>query len=146
MEKGDISNQPAQRMVFVWEGLLAHLDLVDVKAHNRAMKRGKWDRAAGMWDESVSFRHLLKDILYRRELMVDVLSITGIQQFSDALAVRLVDDGYPFGRLITSTVAEYTAELAYSPEVHSVFHGDTAAPFLFGSRGRAVATPLDVRL
>lgn len=146
MERGDISNQPAQRVVFVWEGLLAHLDLTDTKAHNRAMKRGKWAHAVGMWDKSESFAHLLKDILYRREMMVDVLSITGAQGFSDALSARLTEEGYPFGRLITATIHDYTAELPYSPEVHTVFHGDTASPFLFGSRGRAISTPLDVTL
>lgn len=146
MEHGDIDNQPAQRLVFVWEGLLAHLDLQDLKRHNRLIKRHRYDRALEYWAEDLTMTRLLRDILYRRHLMVDVLTITGIDGFGHALERRLDREGYPYGRVIISSTAAYARELAYAPEVHTVFHGDQNSPFLFGSRGRAISSPLDVVL
>lgn len=145
MEGGDISNGYTPRYLFVWEKVLAHLPPKNAKKAERAAKYHHWSTLLDLWVDDSLMLLKLNDLAYRMNVPIDILTHHP-QGFVAPLRAHLEEQGYPFGHLLCHPGAligfEYV--LARRLDVACVFHGETAQPFLFGSKGRLVAGPQDV--
>lgn len=124
--------------MFVWENLLAHRAVGENRAYAKAIRRRQWEKAVGMWELDPIMRQRLHHLSWQFSIAVDILCITAHPGFANALKARLEEDHYPFSWLLRFTLAEFNRELAFRPEITTVYHGETASPFLFGSRGHLV--------
>lgn len=99
------------------------------------MRRGSYRKALDLWEEEPIVRRLVQDTSWRRGLPVDILVTEHPQGFANILRERLDNNNYPCNRLYCHSPQEFSQELAFMPEITTVYHADPRAPFLYGSKG-----------
>lgn len=135
MERGDISNEAAPRILLVFEGALGFLPDTKLKDYQRALRKHSWDDAVSCWDLSEIMMRKILDLVLRRNLAVEVVTFIS-QPFADMLAARLDEEDVPVRRVWYSTPGRLSRRLAYMPDVAAVYDADEAHVFTYGSKGR----------
>lgn len=134
MIRGEISNQYEGRIVFVWEGLLAHRIEGTDALEARYVRWKRWRRAFSCWEEDRALRHAVSDAFWRSGMNVDVL-ITHPAPFAELVTEYLEATNFPYHRVYNYSLEAFDRELAFLPEVVGVWHKEVNRPFLFGGKG-----------
>ena len=135
MEKGDISNMPAVRLVWVFETTLAFLREEDRKKRERALRMHRYEKAAGHWSLDPTAANAFWDYTYRKEFSCDI--VTYLHPVEAEAIKQILDDlGYPFGNFFSTTLQEVSRGLTNNPSVAVVFDADPSRAFTYGFKGR----------
>lgn len=135
MEKGDISNTPAVRLVWVFETTIGYLTEKDERRHERALRFHRYKQAAGMWSLDKTAANAMWDYAFRKSYSCDI--VTYLHPLEAEAVHELLDGlGYPFGNFTATTIEEVARGLANNPSVAVVFDGDPHRAFTYGFKGR----------
>ncbi|MFN2347137.1 MAG: hypothetical protein ABR616_15670 [Dermatophilaceae bacterium] len=149
IEKGDISNSIAPKLVFIFDGLVGRIPQDEERVAARLRKRGKWDQLARVYEVDTKMGAHLWDIIWRSPFSFDIVSFeTDDEKWYDALERLLNRANVPHSRLeIYADPNDFAQHMAYAPNILRVFHGNPSWNFKFGDRGQYVsdATVFELR-
>lgn len=135
MQDGDLSNEVAPRMLFVYEGVIGFPRSETVMLKERVyLKMHRWAKAVDCWDIPSQARNVLWDVTWRWNFRFDIVTFRPAG-FATALRERLDNEGIPFTRCWASSPARLAKQLAYMPDVKYVYDADTSRRFTFGGKG-----------
>lgn len=135
MQGGDLSNEVAPRLLFVFEGTVGALSSKTDEAKERFYCRTKrWKKAVDMWVVSERAYALLWDVTWRYSFRFDVVTYKP-SGFAKALAERLDDEVIPVSRVFSSSPNILAKKLAFMPDVRHVYDADEGRLFTYGGRG-----------
>lgn len=135
MQDGDLSNEVAPRLLFVFEGTVATLPSKATATKERLYCRTKrWDRAVGLWEVSDRASALLWDVLWRYHYRFDIVTFRPFG-FAQALMRRFDAEGFPVGNVRASSPSSLAQQLAYMPDVRYVYDADPDHVLTYGGRG-----------
>lgn len=141
MEGNNISNEIAQKLIFVFEGLVARIPEDFDKKAKKSRKKGKWSDLARCYEiDSMMGAHLW-DVVWRSPFSFDIVSFeSDEEEWYEALERRLERANVPYSRLeVYASADEFAQMMAYSPNVLRVFHANPSWGFKFGNRGELVS-------
>lgn len=135
MEGGDISNDIAPRMIFVFEGVIGELPGPMAAAREKAaLKAHRWGAAVKCWQISDRADMLLWDVAWRWNYRFSVVTYRPAG-FAGALELRLNEENLPFSTVWATTPETMAKRMAFMPDVSHVFDSDPARLFTYGDRG-----------
>lgn len=141
MEKGDISGQPTPRLLFVFEGLVAHRGEAPLQRIVGALTRRFSALAVQQWNIDPVMRQQFWDLFWRHNMRLDVVTFMG-DEFAVALYRRFQDLDLPVSNVLSfESPAALASAIAYMPDVAAVYDGDPSRKLAFGSKGRYVSDP-----
>ena len=138
MERGDLSNTPAPRMVIVFEGLLGEILPENAKAFAKAMGKKHWRVAAGLFTIDDLMARKMWQLFHTRSVMFEVVTFLG-QEFADALALIIDAEQLPVHDVWHCPSPQHLArKVSYMPGLVRVYDGDPANTFAYGSSGMVI--------
>lgn len=140
MYKGDLSNRPAPRLVFVWEGVLAHPLKGAESRISKYLRKGAWEKALSLYTTDSVMSHQLWRLAWNYDFGLDVATyLSQDPGFVDALRERLDAEDLPIGHVNGTD----TLDLAGHRLIHvqRVFDNDERRTMMYGSKGRRVDDP-----
>lgn len=139
MERGDIDNGVAPRILIVWENLLG---LVPAKTDQAKLttylRLHRWKRAAQLFQINEPLAARIWYVQWKLRYSVDVVTYIG-PEFRDALEERLADEDLPIGHVRYEQPHKLARHLAYEPATAAVYDPDPSHRFTYGSKGRIVS-------
>lgn len=143
MQGGDLSNEVAPRLLFVFENTVATLPTKAAAAREKAALRlRRWDTAVAQWEISERAYALLWDVTWRYNYRFDIVTYKPAC-FAKALRQRLDDEGLPVGNVWASSPTLLSKKLAFMPDVRYVYDADGSRLFTYGGRGVHMPGGLD---
>lgn len=135
MQHGDISNEVAPRLLFVFEGTVAAPSSTAAeKMEKLHIRLRRWDKAVECWEISERSYALLWDCTWRHNFRFDIVTYRPAG-FAVALKERLNVEGLPVGNIWATTPARLSKRLAFMPDVAAVYDADATRLFTYGGRG-----------
>lgn len=138
MRKGDISARPAPRLLFVWEGLIAHLPESEVKAWERERRKKRYAQGLKRWVTDSTMIAQMWRVAWNYDFGIDVVSYLD-EGFENTLRVRLDAENAPVGNVLVTTPERLIREMP--PNIGRVFDPDPSRVLHYGSIGRIVTDP-----
>lgn len=149
MEGGDISNERAQKIVFVFDGLVGRIPEEDEKTAARLRRKRKWSHLARLYGVDTKMGAHLWDIVWRSPFSFDIVSFeSGAEPWYEALESLLERANLPYSRLeVYDSADEFAQQMAYAPNIMRVYHSNPSWAFKFGNRGEVItdATVFELR-
>jgi hypothetical protein len=142
MQKGDISNEVAPRVIFVFEHNIGYLRPSAEVMERTLIKARRWRRAVDLWEIPQHVHTMLWDTAWRWECRFDIVTYKP-EKFAGYLLDRLNEEDVPFSNLWAEPKEEFLHRLTFMPSVQYVFHADPADRFSYGSRGVLLAGGLE---
>lgn len=140
MEGNDISNQRAQKLVFVFDGLVGRIPEEDEKLAEKLRRKGKWRQLSRVYGVDTKMGAHLWDIVWRSPYSFDVVSFESeSEEWYEALESLLERANVPYSRLETyANPDEFAQQMVYAPNIVRVYHANPSWAFKFGPRGEAI--------
>lgn len=146
MEKGDIANDVAGRLLFVFEGLIGVLPDNQELTERFYRRVRAWKRAAALWEIDSRMLAHLWDIVWRSRFPLDVVTFLP-EPYAGEMKLRLDNLQVPYGHFQVYESAHVLGRrLAHMPYVQRVYYGLPGLTFVFGSKGELVTDPGVFRL
>jgi hypothetical protein len=134
VEHGDISNEVAPRIIFVFEGLIGQLaSESDEKKHRALVKVHAWKRAASMWTFDGWARKIIWDYTSRRLQQIDIVTYLDERE-AEHIHDRIDAAGIPYGNFWATTMQEFVSLQMLNPAVIGVVDGDNKRWGVYGSK------------
>jgi hypothetical protein len=134
MQGGDLSNEVAPRLLFVFENTIGTLPSKTAEARERtAVKFHRWRTAVDCWMIPPRSHALLWDVAWRYNYRFDVVTYRPAG-FARELEKRLGMD-VPVSSVFSSSPALLARKLAFMPDVRFVYDADPERVFTYGGRG-----------
>lgn len=137
MDKGDISNVTAQRVVFLFEGTIGTLTTVAERRRRLYLKAHQWKRAAHCWTIEPFLQKVLLDMAYRSPYNLDIATYLDPAE-ADHVEDRLEALALPFGHFFITDIEEMTRGIANRPDVAAIYDFDPSRAFTYGAKSRSV--------
>jgi len=135
MEKGDISNVEASRVVFVFEHTIGYLPDKATAAKEKALCAARsWRRAVDCWEIPEHVHALLWDLTWRYDCKFDAVTFKPAK-FGVALHERLKEENLPFANLWADTPSSFAHRLTFLPSVMAVYDAEISRQFTYGGKG-----------
>jgi hypothetical protein len=146
MLRGDISNDYAKRLVFVYEGLVASAPDQRAEARMRLLLRlRRWRAALRCLRTEPRVVSQMWDLTWRWDFRLDVYTYLGgmdhQSQVEKALRERLDRENIPVSNVWSLTPAGAAVRMAYAVDLHRVYDADVTRRLLYGGRGEHVGDP-----
>lgn len=149
MERGNLSNERAPKLVFVFDGLVGRIPEDEEKVAARLRKRGKWDQLARVYEVDTKMGAHLWDITWRSPFSFDIVSFeTDAEQWYEALERLLERANVPFSRLeVYADPNDFAQHMVYAPNILRVYHSNPSWWAKFGDKGEVItdATVFEIR-
>lgn len=143
MLRGDISNRPAPRLLFHWEGLVATLPEENVRKYRKLIQptrwRGaNWEEALSLWVTDSVMAAQLWRVAWNTDFGLDCVTFLS-EEALGPLTDRLEEEDMPFGHVTYND----PVRLARTLPIHTqrIFTAEEDVVLLFGSAGRLVSDP-----
>ena len=131
MENGNLSNKVAARIVLVYEGALGFC--TDTSRFDKAVRKEKWERAAGYWTLNTLCAARLMWLYFKKDVNIDVVTYLG-EPFAEELRYHL--DDLPLHRVWATTAFDLGLKIAYMPDLAMVYDPEPTRWLMYGSKGR----------
>ena len=140
MQDGDISNERAAKLVFVFDGLVGVIPEDEAKVAERLRKRGKWEQLARVYEVDTKMGAHLWDIVWRSPFSFDIVSFeTDDEHWYEALERLLERANVPYSRLeVYDDPNDFAQHMVYSPNILRVYHARSDWWAKFGDKGEMV--------
>jgi hypothetical protein len=140
MQGNDISNEVSQKLVFVFEGLVAKIPEEDEKRAAKYRRKGHWQMLSRIYAVDTMMAAHLWDIVWRSPFSFYVVSFeTDDEAWYEALDRALGRANIPNSRLeVYPSVDDFARMIVYSPNILRVYHGNPSWFAKFGDRGELV--------
>ena len=133
MPSGDISNQSAARVIYVFENTLGTLTPAAAKKRAFHLRLRQWKRAARCWQLDGHMIKVILDVQYRTPYNVDLATYLGEDE-AEQIEQRL--HGVPYGNFYVTTIEEMTRVIANQPNVAAIYDFDSSRRFAYGAKSR----------
>jgi hypothetical protein len=134
MKNNDLSNKMLPRIVVVFEGKLGVLPKENEKACAKAFNKKHYDEALGYYELDELMMRKLLDLRYRQDINVSIVTWLG-DDMAVAISELMDEEGIPIGECFASTPSRLARELAYNPDIVTVYDPDDDHRFTYGSKG-----------
>lgn len=132
VQKGDISNGMPPRILIVANDFLVH---EPTGWHVDGRRFGRWQRYADRLEIDIPVRTYLHDLVWRRDLRVDVVIIGPPESVAERLQERFNRMNLAISNVYAVPTEQALVDmLAYMPEVLHVVHGRADWTYTFGSK------------
>lgn len=140
MERGDISNQRAPKLVFVFDGLVGVIPAEDERVAKKLRRRGKWEQLARVYEVDTKMGAHLWDIVWRSPFSFDIVSFESAEEaWYEALERLLERANVPFSRLeVYDDPNDFAQHMVYAPNILRVYHGRSDWWAKFGDKGQLI--------
>lgn len=137
MEHGDISNERAQKLVFVFDGLVGRVPEEDERVAAKLRRRQKWDQLARVYEVDTKMGAHLWDITWRSPFSFDIVSFESAEEaWYEALERLLERANVPFSRLeVYDDPNDFAQHMVYAPNILRVYHSRPDWWAKFGDKG-----------
>lgn len=137
MEHGDISNERAQKLVFVFDGLVGRVPEEDERVAAKLRRRRKWDQLARVYEVDTKMGAHLWDITWRSPFSFDIVSFESAEEaWYEALERLLERANVPFSRLeVYDDPNDFAQHMVYAPNILRVYHSRPDWWAKFGDKG-----------
>lgn len=143
MEKGDLSNEVAPRLVFVFEGVVGRLR--DELREKGMLKLHRWAKAVECWEIPELARSILWDTAWRYSYRFDIVTHRP-PGFAKALVPLLEEADIPYTQVRSWRPEQLARHLIAMPDVQTVYFADPENRFTYGGRGILLPEGLTRRL
>lgn len=133
MERGELGISARPGLVFVFEGLIAHLE--HQRIEKAALRTHKWDIALDQWVFALDVRSYMQRMLSHYDTPIDVLTWRPIG-FAEALYERLWYYDLPVRSTHSTTYAMASPQMATDPAITVVYDADPDHRFGYGFKAR----------
>lgn len=135
MQDGDLSNDVAPRLLFIFEGTVGNLTTKTAEAKEKFYVRTRrWKKAVEQWEISDRAYALMWDVTWRYSFRFDIVTFRP-PGFAKALAQIFDEVGLPVSHVIATTPVGLAQRLAFMPDVRHVYDADGDRLFTWGGRG-----------
>lgn len=140
MERGDISNQRAPKLVFVFDGLVGVIPAEDERVAKKLRRRGKWEQLARVYEVDTKMGAHLWDIVWRSPFSFDIVSFESAEEaWYEALERLLERANVPLSRLeVYDDPNDFAQHMVYAPNILRVYHGRSDWWAKFGDKGQLI--------
>lgn len=140
MERGDISNQRAPKLVFVFDGLVGVIPAEDERVAKKLRRRGKWEQLARVYEVDTQMGAHLWDIVWRSPFSFDIVSFESAEEaWYEALERLLERANVPLSRLeVYDDPNDFAQHMVYAPNILRVYHGRSDWWAKFGDKGQLI--------
>lgn len=137
MEHNDISNERAQKLVFVFDGLVGRVPEEDERVAAKLRRRRKWDQLARVYEVDTKMGAHLWDITWRSPFSFDIVSFESAEEaWYEALERLLERANVPFSRLeVYDDPNDFAQHMVYAPNILRVYHSRPDWWAKFGDKG-----------
>lgn len=137
MEHNDISNERAQKLVFVFDGLVGRVPEEDERVAAKLRRRRKWDQLARVYEVDTKMGAHLWDITWRSPFSFDIVSFESAEEaWYEALERLLERANVPFSRLeVYEDPNDFAQHMVYAPNILRVYHSRPDWWAKFGDKG-----------
>lgn len=137
MERNDISNERAQKLVFVFDGLVGRVPEEDERVAVKLRRRRKWDQLARVYEVDTKMGAHLWDITWRSPFSFDIVSFESAEEaWYEALERLLERANVPFSRLeVYEDPNDFAQHMVYAPNILRVYHSRPDWWAKFGDKG-----------
>lgn len=135
MEHGNLSSVVAPRIVIVFEGAIGWLHDSKNKKYQKLLKKKQWDQAIKFWQLNDSMLDKIWNLYYHKSVNIEVCTWLG-KEMAEAIRNLLDENNIPVRDVWASEPARLSRELAYMPDVVTVYDPDPDHVFTFGSKGK----------
>jgi hypothetical protein len=135
MQDGDLSNDVAPRLLFIFEGTVGHLRDGPAELKEKLyIRTRRWKKALDCWEVADRAYALLWDVTWRYSFRFDIVTFRP-PGFAKALAELFDEVGLPVSHVIATTPVGLAQRLAFMPDVRHVYDAEEARLFTWGGRG-----------
>lgn len=137
MERGELGTDTQRRVIFIWEGALAHLpDQPGPKTLEAVYRKtGRYDRAVGFWEVHEHGLAVMWTLFQRTPLRIDLAVTTRESGFARAVADLSDHENWPVRYVFAVAAAVLGRRLPQMPDVERVFYGVADQRFAYGPHG-----------
>ena len=138
MERGDLDNRAVQmRVIFIWDGLLAHLQHPTREA--LCLRTKAFRLAFECWEPDEHYEAVLKDYTMRYDVRVDV--VTYRPSFTPYIEKRYDQLNLGVAHVWWMTATSLARRVSSMGDVNTIFYPATS-PFdaLYGPKGSPIVT------
>lgn len=138
MRNGDLSNKVSPRIVLVFEGALGLCS--DIKKHDKAMKKGQWEKAIDYWDLNELCARRLLWLYHQKDINISIVTFFG-QYFATELNYWLNDHQIPVHEILYyDDPAQLGRKIAYMPDLAMVYDPEPTRWLMYGGKGRFLSS------
>lgn len=141
MRKGDIAGSAAPRLLFVWEGLIAHPPSARNVFQGGARLGGKTKRMVDAYVTDSVMAAQLWRLQWNHGFTLDLATFLG-STAAKLIEERVERERLPFGWVTSETPQSLAQRANYEPNLARIYLGRIAVPpLMFGAKGRTVTDP-----
>ena len=134
MKNGDLSNQPAPRLIVVYEGALAYLPEDRVKEYEKALKKKDYKKVAALFRFNSAMLDKILYLSFKKNYNISVVTwfpeeVVG--EIEEALATLSI----PVRSVFSSSPDDLARLLPYNPDVVCVYDPVPEHILKYGSKG-----------
>lgn len=137
MERGDIDNHAAARIIYVFEGTIGTLSPAAERKRNLYLKTRRWKKAAHCWTIEPFLQKVLLDHAWRSPYNVDLATYLDLEE-AEHVEQRLESLALPFGHFLVTDIEEMARVISNRPDVAAIYDFHPSRVFTYGSKGRSV--------
>lgn len=146
MQDGDLSNEVAPRLMFVFEGVVGQLRGPAAELREKGMLRlHRWAKAVECWEIPDVARAVLWDAAWRYSYRFDIVTHRPAG-FAKALVPLLDEADIPYTQVRSWRPDVLARRMVTMPELQAVYFADPANRFTYGGRGVFLPEGLTQRL
>jgi hypothetical protein len=137
MQKGQLGTSVQRRVIFVWEGTLAHLPKGSGPGAVESVCRkiGRYERAVSYWKIHDTNVAVVWTLFQRTDYRIDLVVTTREDGFAKAVGDLSLRNGWPFRYVFATPAPVLGRRLPYMADVDRVFYGLEEQRFHFGPHG-----------
>lgn len=137
MEKGQLGTSVQRRVIFIWEGTLAHLPEGPGPGAVESVCRkvGRYERAVGYWHIHETTLSVIWTLFQRTPFRIDLAVTTREDGFAKAVAHLSDQSGWPIRYVFAVPAPVLGRKLPYMADVDRVYYGLAEQRFAFGPQG-----------
>ena len=139
MRYGDLSSKVVPRLIVVFEGAVGILPESKKKAYDKCVKRDKWADAIDLFEINENVADRITWLMVKRDV-----SLSLVTWMPEAAAIfieeRMDYENIPIRGCFSATPQILTRQLAYEPDVMTVYDPDPAHILTYGSKGACLTS------
>jgi hypothetical protein len=138
VRSNDLSSDPVARIALVADGALCWPPDDRLKDWDRVINRGHWKEAAEMLEFNERMCTVIWDRSWRCNMIIDVITYLGPDQWAAALADRIGAEELPVHKVWATTPTLLGRKLAFMYDLVRVYDPYPEHQLMFGQKGRLI--------
>lgn len=134
MRYGDLSSKVVPRLIVVFEGAVGILPENKKKAYDKCVKKVFWADAIDLFEINENVAGRIVWLMVKKDVSISLVTWMPVDA-ADAIEDRMNEENIPVRGCFSATPQILARQLAYKPDVVTVYDPDPAHILTYGSKG-----------